>query len=140
MAGVVVVVALLGGTFVWKQKANAAEAARTAVKPSDKTDRVVGLGKLLPISGVRTVAAPFGAGDARIATLNVKEGDRVEQGAVIAVLDNERVLQAAVDAAKAQVGARNAAHGQVASSVIASRAELQAQLGRAQATAENASV
>jgi HlyD family secretion protein len=36
---------------------------------------VVGLGKILPAGEVVTVAPPFGAGDARIGALLVKEGD-----------------------------------------------------------------
>ena len=99
---------------------------------------VVGLGKLLPEGEVITVAPPFGAGDARLASLRVKEGDRVEAGAILAVLDNERQLLAALDSAKATVAAREASLAQSRVSVIASRGEAQAALARAEATAANA--
>jgi HlyD family secretion protein len=98
---------------------------------------VVGLGKLLPRGDLITIAPPFGAGDARIASLNAKEGDRVEQGAVLAVLDNERSLKAAVVAAQATIASRDASLTLARDTLIASRAESQAALMRAQATIVN---
>src|SRR3712207_3722625 len=57
------------------------------------TQRVVAaLGRLTPENDVITIAPPFGAGDARIAALAVREGDRVEKGQVLATLDNEGPL------------------------------------------------
>jgi HlyD family secretion protein len=99
---------------------------------------VVGLGKLLPESEVVTVAAPFGAGDARIATLMVREGDRVEQGEVVATLDSERLLRAAVESARAQLAAREATLAQVKATVQASRDEARALLARAEIAFQNA--
>lgn len=99
---------------------------------------VVGLGKLLPEGEVVTIAPPFGAGDARLASLNVKEGDRVEQGAILAVLDNERPLLAALQSARANVAAREASFAQARASVLASLGEARAALARAEATAANA--
>ncbi len=100
---------------------------------------VAGLGKLLPEGEVVVVAPPFGAGDARIATLHVKEGERVERGAVLATLDNERLLQAAVESARALVAAREAALAQVKASVDASRDEVRASVARAETALQNAS-
>lgn len=99
---------------------------------------VVGLGKLLPEGEVVTVAPPFGAADARIAALKVGEGDRVEQGATLAVLDSERPFRAAVASARATVAAREATLAQVKASVRASRDEAHASLARAEATLQNA--
>ncbi len=99
---------------------------------------VVGLGKLLPEGEVVTIAPPFGAGDARLATLRVGEGESVERGAILAVLDNERPLLAAFDAAKATVAAREASFEQARASVRASKGEAEAALARAEATAANA--
>jgi HlyD family secretion protein len=135
-------VLLLGGA-IWvahQRSTDAATAASLAAASSEipppgarERKRVVGLGTILPVSGVRTIAVPFGAGDARIAALRVAEGQRVEQGAVLAVLDNEPVLAAAIASASAQVAYRKAALAQVTSSVRASRAELSAQLAGASA-------
>jgi len=99
---------------------------------------VVGLGRLLPEGEVVTVATPFGAGDARIAALNVSEGQFVAQGELLAVLDNERQLLAAVDYARAGAASREAALVQTRAAVAASRDEASAALGRAEASADNA--
>ncbi|MGL4242432.1 MAG: biotin/lipoyl-binding protein, partial [Beijerinckiaceae bacterium] len=96
---------------------------------------VVGLGRLMPEGEVLTIAPPFGAGDARIATLKVAEGERVEPGQVLAVLDNERQLLAAVEAAKATLSQRDAASAQTRANVSASREEARAALARAETVA-----
>lgn len=99
---------------------------------------VVGLGKLLPSGDVVTVAPPFGAGDSRIAAIQVAEGERVVKGAVLATLDNKPALEAAVTSARANLAARDAALAQTRATVRASRDEARAALERAQATASNA--
>ncbi len=99
---------------------------------------VAGLGRILPEGEVVTIAPPFGAGDARIARLNVAEGDVVAQGAVLAVLDNERQLLAALESARATVGSREASLAQTRAAIAASRDEASAALARAEATAANA--
>jgi HlyD family secretion protein len=98
---------------------------------------VVGLGRLLPEGEVVIVAPPFGAGDARVASLKVTEGDRVEQGSVLAVLDSEQTLLAAIGSARAQLAAREATLAQVRASVQASRDEARATLARAETTYQN---
>jgi HlyD family secretion protein len=99
---------------------------------------VVGLAKLLPEGEVVTVAPPFGAADARVASLTVREGDRVEQGQVLATLDSERPLLAAVESARAQVAARQATLAHVRASVQASRDEARSSLARAETAFQNA--
>jgi HlyD family secretion protein len=99
---------------------------------------VVALGRILPAGEVIVVAPPYGAGDARIAELRVAEGDRVTQGALLAVLDSERQLLTVVESARATVSSREASLAQVRSSVEASRAEARASLARAEASAANA--
>jgi HlyD family secretion protein len=120
------------GALIRPPEAPPRPAASQGGVATDRHERVVGLGKIVPASGVVTVAAPFGAGDARVASLRVAEGDTVEQGDIVAALDNEAYLTAAVDSARAQVEARTAAYAQVTHSVRASREELAAQLARAE--------
>jgi len=98
---------------------------------------VVGLGRLLPEGEVVIVAPPFGAGDARVASLKVTEGDRVDQGSVLAVLDSEQTLLAAIGSARAQLAAREANLAQVKASVNASRDEARATLARAETAYQN---
>lgn len=98
---------------------------------------VVGLGKLLPGSRILTIATPYGAGDARILELRVREGQRVEAGAILAVLDSAPVLQAALNTAEATIAARQAALAQARLMVTAGRDEAQAQLASAEAAVVN---
>jgi HlyD family secretion protein len=99
---------------------------------------VVGLGRLLPEGEVVIVAPPFSASDARVASLKVAEGDQVEHGMLLAVLDSERTLLAATATARAQLSSREATLAQVKASVQASRDEARATLARAQTTYQNA--
>lgn len=124
-----------GGLPSWRGEVN------LPAKSSEGAGRqgVMGLGKVIPWSDVVTVAPPFGAGDARIAKILVQEGEQVEQGAVLAVLDNERVLQAVIAAARTQISAREAGLGQAASSVRSSRVEVQALLARSEVASARAS-
>lgn len=110
---------------------------RMATTPTLPTS-VVALGKILPEGELRVIAPPYGAGDARLAELRVQEGERVERGTVLAVLDSEALLRAAVESARATIAAREASLAQVRSSVQASRDEARAALARAEAGAENA--
>jgi HlyD family secretion protein len=70
--------------------------------------------------------------------LQVNEGDTVHRGDVLAVLDSERTLKAAVTSAEAQLGARAATAAQVKASVQASREEARAGLARAETSYQSA--
>jgi HlyD family secretion protein len=102
--------------------------------PSD----VVGLARLMPRGDIATVAAPYGAGDARIAEILVSEGDRVTRGTPVATLDNGPALEGAVLTAEANLAVRQATLAQTRSAVASSRAEAQATLDQARATAREA--
>jgi HlyD family secretion protein len=110
-------------------------ASRQGAAPAPRF--VAGLGKLLPEGDVITIAPPFGAGDARIAFIAVKEGERVEQGQILARLDSERQFAAAVESARAALAAREAAQAQTRANITASRDEARAALARAEAAAQN---
>lgn len=99
--------------------------------PSD----VVGLARLMPRGDVSVVAAPYGAGDARIAEILVAEGDRVEKGTPVARLDNAGVLDSAVLLAEANLAVREAALMQTRAAVQNSRDEAAATLDQAQSAA-----
>jgi HlyD family secretion protein len=99
---------------------------------------IFGLGTLVPEGEVISVALPFGAGDARIASLDVKEGDHVEENQIIAVLDSAPTLQAAIESAEANLAVQRAILEQTKLASISSRQEAQASLDSAKATLENA--
>jgi HlyD family secretion protein len=102
--------------------------------PSD----VIGLARLMPKGDISVVAAPYGAGDARIAEILVSEGQTVDKGAVLARLDNASALQGAVLTAEANLAVREAALLQTRAAVQASRDEAQAALEQALAAAAEA--
>ncbi len=115
----------------------AVPADRPASRIGNSNGRVtiVALGKLLPAGEVVTLAPASGVRDARLQALKVNEGDRVEGGQVVAVLDNEARLKAAVASATSTVHLRTASLQQTRASVAASRRESEAALARAEATA-----
>lgn len=123
-----------------RQDATGSRSAATLDRPpaADATRRgggpglVYGLGRLVPDGFVITVSAPFGAGDARIARLAVREGDRVERGDLLAELDNADTHAAAVTSAQANVALREAELARAKVAAIASLGETRAALGRAQ--------
>jgi HlyD family secretion protein len=69
---------------------------------------VVGLARVTPRGDVSIVAAPYGAGDARVAEILVAVGDRIERGVPVARLDNENALESAVLLAEANLAVREA--------------------------------
>ena len=99
---------------------------------------VVGLARVMPRGDVSVVAAPYGAGDARVAEILVSVGDRVEKGTVLARLDNHSALTGAVLTAEANLAVREANLIQTRAAIEASRNEAQATLDQALATAAEA--
>ncbi|MEX1368973.1 MAG: HlyD family efflux transporter periplasmic adaptor subunit [Nannocystaceae bacterium] len=101
---------------------------------------VVGLGTLVPNGDVVTLAVPSGAGDARIESIEVEIGQRVEKGQIVAVLDNLDDRKRTVIAAEASVAVYEASLQQIKGSVSSSRAETRAlvrQLSTAAAEAKS---
>jgi HlyD family secretion protein len=94
---------------------------------------VVALGKLIPRQRILTIAPPFGAGDARIAELPAQEGEPVPAGAVLARMDSEAALAAALASAEASLAAREAALQQARIITAAALQEAQGSLARAEA-------
>ena len=104
------------------------------LRPTD----VLGLARLMPRGDISTVAAPFGAGDARVAEILVAEGDRVARGDPVAQLDNLDVLESAVLQAEANLAVREATLAATRATVQSSRDEAQALLEQSRAAAEEA--
>ena len=99
---------------------------------------VVALGRLAPLGELRSLAAPFGAGDARVAEVLVTEGQRVPTGTTLVVFDNAATLQAAWRVADEQLASRQAALAQAERNVTSSQAESGAALARAEVAAQAA--
>ena len=101
---------------------------------------VVALGRLTPSGDLRTLAAPFGAGDARVAAVLVKEGQQVLAGTPLAVFDSAPALEAALAVAEHQLASRMAALAQAERAVSSSQAESTAAVARADVAARTAEV
>ncbi|MEF2552737.1 HlyD family efflux transporter periplasmic adaptor subunit [Aurantimonas sp. A2-1-M11] len=101
---------------------------------------VVGLARIMPRGDIAIVAAPYGAGDARVAEILVAIGEVVERGAPLARLDNRQALEGAVLQAEANLAVRQATLAQTRSAIAASRAEAQATLDQARAAAREAAI
>lgn len=99
---------------------------------------VVGLARIMPRGDIAVVAAPYGAGDARVAEILISVGDTVARGETLARLDNAPALEGAVLQAEANLAVRQAILMQTRSAILASRAEAQASLDQARASAQDA--
>lgn len=111
-------------SFLAGRKANAkvvaAPAAVVATPPAQPV--VHALGRLRPRNGVVTVAGPSQLAVV-VGELMVEEGDRVQRGQVIAVLDNHSTQKAAVDRLGASVQAQLAAVGRTEAQLRTARNE-----------------
>ncbi|NEZ54781.1 ABC exporter membrane fusion protein [Adonisia turfae] len=123
----IVGVAVLGvvGVTAWRsaQVLNQRE-EQVAVLP--EITSVTALGRLEPDGETIALTAPTSAQESRIQELLVKEGDVVEAGQVIAILDNRDRMQAALQKAEQQVQIARAQLAQVQAG--AQTGELQAQV------------
>jgi HlyD family secretion protein len=86
---------------------------------------VTALGRLEPNGEIISVSAPSSNDGSRIELLRVREGDRLKAGDVIAILNSQTRLQAALTQAEAQVRVAEAKLAQVQSG--AKSGEIQAQ-------------
>lgn len=136
---------VLRAVFEWTRLEPGAGARQPIALPVDRVPSpervaamaigdVVALGRLQPARGIVSVALPQGAGDARIDTILVVEGDRVVQGDVLAVLDSLALYEAALTGAENTLAIRRAALAQARVQVEATEAELRAQIRGAEAT------
>lgn len=88
-------------------------------------DTVTALGRLVPQGELINLAAPTGSNESRIAQLLVDEGDFVDAGEVIAILDSRDRLQEALNQAQQEVRVARAQLDQVLAG--AKTGEIQAQ-------------
>jgi HlyD family secretion protein len=86
------------------QAASTGDLAAPAMVP-----RVMALGRLEPVSEVMRIAAPAAQDSGRLAEINIIEGDWVEKGRVIAVLDTRARLSAALRQSEATLELRKSA-------------------------------
>ena len=84
---ILVIVLAVGGITalsIWKGQANVIKVTSVVISNQDLTSIVSGTGQIKPKTYVNIGATAFG----RITKLNVKEGDRVKAGTVLAKVEN----------------------------------------------------
>ena len=99
-----------GGIYLQQQQAaqQAAKAQSIADAAKSLPETVTALGKLAPKGEVIKLSAPTSNEGVKIDKLLVEEGATVKAGQLIAILDNQGRLQAAVNEAKAKVNVAQA--------------------------------
>ncbi len=86
----------------------------TIEKIPEKPTKVSALGRLEPAGEVITISASSSSNNSdRIAQILVEEGDKVQEGQILAILNSRNRLQAAVEEAKANVYSAQARLAQV---------------------------
>ena len=110
----------------------------TPLKNSAEVATITALGTLLPLKDVSVLAPPYGSNDARIAQLNVQEGDYVESGQIIAVMDNIGKLEAELQSSQADVQVAQAQLAQIKTTVANNRLKAVAEVERIEANFQQA--
>lgn len=101
-ATALVLVTSSAGYGLWQQSTRQAE-SRAAAATAPKVTTVTALGRLEPQGEVIKLSAPASNNSNRVEQLLVQEGDRVQRGQVIAILDSRDRLQAAYEQAQEDV-------------------------------------
>ncbi len=109
LAGAATVTTIATAHYVLTQTKPPPPTVQAPAPPS----QVAALGRLQPESEILQLAAPLALDGDRLLELNVKEGDRVAAGQVIAILDSRDRLQDEVNQAKEQVSIAQAKLEQV---------------------------
>jgi HlyD family secretion protein len=106
-----VAVAIVG---YWVMQSRGESVGQETTEPTAKpVEFVSAIGRLEPASRVVQLAAPMAMEPARIEQLQVEEGDWIEQGRVLALLDTHGRRQAAVEEAEARIAIAEARLAQV---------------------------
>ncbi|MEM9161636.1 MAG: ABC exporter membrane fusion protein [Cyanobacteria bacterium P01_F01_bin.4] len=111
---------------VWQLRVAQVQDAQSEAELVAEISTVTALGRLEPAGELINLTAPTSTQENRIDQLLVEEGDRVEAGQVIAILDNRDRLQAALQRAEEQVKIAQTQLAQVEAG--AKSGEIQAQI------------
>jgi HlyD family secretion protein len=120
--------ALVIGAFVFNNQnppQNTQATKTKEVKTAPVVSQITSLGRVESSGGSIRLSAPVSFEGTRIAKLLVKEGDKVQTGQLLAVLDSRERLRASLAESDAQVKSAQARLGQVKAG--AKRADLEAQ-------------
>ena len=99
---------ILGGAAVYRMVSFDTAPTETPAPAMPEIKTVTALGRLEPSGEIIQVSVSSGAEGNRIEELPVKQGDKIQQGDVIAVLDGRDRLEAELERAREQVGVAQA--------------------------------
>lgn len=102
----IVATLIVGGSGIYAARqfqSGESQIAENALVSSPKITVVTALGRLEPKGEVIKLSAPTSAEGSRVDRILVEEGDRVKAGEVIAILDSQNRLQAALEEAQERV-------------------------------------
>ncbi len=127
---VIVIVLLVVGIAaltIYRGQANVTKVTTTPVSRQDLTSIVSGTGQIKPKTYVNIGATAFG----RITKLNVKEGDHVKRGAILATVENVQpsatvaAQDATIAASKTDVNSFRAAEQTASANILQAKADLE---------------
>ena len=136
----------LAGTTVFYGVSQVSRTAPPTQTAAPKPIKVTALGRLEPRTEVLKLSAPQALDGDRVMELLVKQGDRIQAGQVIAILDSrdrlqpalqeaqEKVRNAQAQLAQVQAGAKSGEIAAQKQQVLRLQAELQGELATQQAT------
>ncbi|MGB7057459.1 MAG: HlyD family efflux transporter periplasmic adaptor subunit [Geitlerinemataceae cyanobacterium] len=103
----------LGAWGVWQFQATQVEEVPIQVSIAPRIQTVTALGRLEPEGEIVNLTASTSTPESRIEQLSIQEGDRVEAGQTIAILDNRDRQKASLEQAEEDVRAAEARLAQV---------------------------
>jgi len=124
---IVIVAGGVVGLTIWRSQANVIEVTTTTVGRQDLTSIVSGTGQIKPKTYVNIGATAFG----RITNLNVKEGDHVKRGAVLATVESVQpaatvaAQDATIEASKTDITSYLAAEQTAKANIAQAKADLE---------------
>ena len=104
---------IVGGIAVYRVTQTNTAPTETPVQSIPEIKTVTALGRLEPSGEIIQISVSSGAEGNRIEELLVNEGDKIQKGRVIAVLDSRDRLEAALNQAQEQVGVAQANLAQI---------------------------
>lgn len=115
LGGVTLLIITTAITIYFGDRSSVFSANETTMeKIPEKPTKVSALGRLEPAGEVITISASSSSNNSdRIAQILVEEGDKVQEGQILAILNSRNRLQAAVEEAKANVYSAQARLAQV---------------------------
>jgi HlyD family secretion protein len=127
VVGIVLAVGLVAGLTIWRSQANVITVTTAVVDRQDLTSIVSGTGQIKPKTYVNIGATAFG----RITHLNVKEGDHVKAGTVLATVESVQpaatvsAQDAAIAASKTDITSYIAAEQTAKANIAQAKADLE---------------